>query len=157
AGAGQAQGDGGAPRVLDPDRAAGVGEGEARAAEAGGQRVEVLAAGEGDRHVGEPQGGRARAGAAAVPAVHRDVVVVAAGRGEQGARMGADGGLEAEGVDVEAAGGAHVADLQVDVADDAGAHARGGADLVGQVLGEVLVRVDEQGVHRDLAVRPLPL
>src|SRR5699024_9203932 len=113
--AGQAEGDRSPPGVLDRDGAAVVGESDARPGEACGQCVEVRPGREGDGDVGQPQACGARTGTAAVPGVHRDVVVVSAGCGEQGAGMVARGDLEAEGVDVEPACGVHVTDLQVHV------------------------------------------
>src|SRR5699024_8747352 len=155
-GAGQAQGHRGAPRVRDGDGATLVGEVDAGAGEPSGERVEVLAGGEGDGHVRQAQAGGARPRAAAVPGVHRDVVVVAAGGREQRAGVIADGHLEAEGVDVELPSGVDVAHLQVHVAHDAGVDAGIGGDGLGEVLGEVGVRVDVQRVHGHLAARPLP-
>src|SRR5699024_11369820 len=63
--------------------------------------------------------------------------------------------LEAEGVDVELPSGVDVAHLQVHVAHDAGVDAGIGGDGLGEVLGEVGVRVDVQRVDGHLAARPL--
>src|SRR5690606_8730643 len=131
-GGGQREGDGGAPRDNGGEGAVVVGGVESGAAQAGGEGVEVVAAGQGGRDVGEAERGRAGAGPAAVPRVHGDVVVVATGGGEDRAGMTAGGGLEAEGVDIEAPRGLDVADLQVHVADDPGTETGRGLDILGE-------------------------
>ena len=115
-------------------------------------RVEVVARGHGDRHIAQPQGGGARSRTAAVPRVHRDVVVVAAGGREERTRVGAQHRLEAQRVHVEVAGPRDVAHLQVDVADDARVVLRVGERLLGQVLLQVGVGVEEDRDHLDLTV-----
>src|SRR5690606_12677979 len=106
-----------APRVLDLERAAVVGELQAAGAQPVLQRPEVVVLGQDDVDDAQAQGGDAGPGARAVPRVHRHVVVVAA-RGDEQRAGHLQGGLEAEGVDVELLRRGRVADLEVDVADD---------------------------------------
>ena len=120
------------------------------------ERPEVVGGRYADRDLTEPERGGARTGAGAVPRIHREVVVVAAGGDEERAvPLARD--LEPESVDVERTGARHVTDLKVDVPDDG----VGGVRLLERGLGEVLVeervRVQAQRVHRDTASRPGPL
>ena len=89
--------------------------------------AEVVGARHHDLDLAEPERELAPAGTAAVPRVHRHVVVVAAGRDEERRAAEARGRLEAEPVDVELARALDVADREVHVADDGIADAEPGA------------------------------
>src|SRR5262245_30808260 len=84
------------------------------------------------------------------------MMVVAAGRDEEGTRVAADRDIEAERAGVEGLGGAQIADVQVDVADPgAGWHA--GVRILAAELIENAVEVERQGVHLEDAVAYRPL
>src|SRR5699024_10332680 len=114
--------------------------------------IEVLATGNGDRNVSEAEARRPRSCATAVPGVHGDVMVVSAGRSEEDTGHRRQRGLEPECVDVEFAGLLDVADLQVDVADDAGLSDSVREDVLIEVAFEETVRVEVERVHLDLTV-----
>src|SRR6476661_4766400 len=90
-----------APRILEAQFGPGVVGLDAGRLEPVGQGSDVVARGHFDQHLAEAQRVAARPGAAAVPDVHRHVVVVAAGGDEERLTMPAGGLLEAERADVE--------------------------------------------------------
>src|SRR5690625_6497410 len=83
--------------------------------------------------------------------------VISTSGGEERARVGVDGRFEAQCVDVELPRGGDVADLQVYVANLAGAVGAGSNRCFIQVPAQVLVRVQEDGIHLDLTVVVLPV
>ena len=92
-----------------------------------------------------------RSCSAGVPHVHRHVVVVPAGADEHGLVAESGRLVEAEGVDVEGAGGCDVPHREVHVADGCRIlRRRAAARLLAEVLAEERVRVEVEGRHLDL-------
>ena len=100
--------------------------------------------------------GRRARGALARPGVEAEVVVVAARRDEQGARVAAHHDVEAERAGVEGLGRGQVTDVEVDVADPGALGHRGVAVLAAE-LAEHAVEVERQRVHLEDAVAERPL
>src|SRR3954452_7301153 len=116
-GGGDGDADGVRPGVLERDLGSGVALLHAPRGEALAEGAEILGGRHRDRHLAEAERRGAGAGARAVPGVHAEVVVVAAGGYEERGVAEGGGHLEADRVDVEGARRGDVADLEMHVAD----------------------------------------
>src|SRR5919106_3472304 len=108
---------------------------------------EQLGAGQHDLELTQPAAaGRRGRRVLARPGVEAEVMVVSARGDEQGARVAADGDIEAERARVEGLGGGKVADVEVYVAHP-GSRRHAGVGVLAAQLSEHSVEVERQRVH----------